>query len=78
MRELLESRRSDLLTIMEAIIITEHLQNILQLFDLSPENCVGQGFDGDPVVAGKDDDIQALAKNLDMNLQTIFITLHIV
>ena len=39
---------------MDAISITEHLQNMLLLFDLSPENCVDQGFDGANVMTGKD------------------------
>ena len=30
---------------MDVIRITDHLQNMLQLLDLPPENCVGLGFD---------------------------------
>ena len=41
---------------MDAISINDDLQNISQQFDLSPENRVGQGFDGASLMAGKDGD----------------------
>ena len=49
---------------MDAVSITEHLQNMLQIFDLTPENCVGQGFDGASAMAGKNGGVQALLKKL--------------
>ena len=47
---------------MDAISIAEKLQNMLQSLTLSPENCVGQGYDGASVMAGKDGGVQALLK----------------
>ena len=44
----------------------------LQPLDLSPEDCVGQGYDGASVMAGKDGDVQALFKKSEYKYANYF------